>query len=183
MWSSNSWLRNQESHALLTEPARHPEMGLDGGVILIYIWIRTQDFETWYNFHMTQTIWYLSYSKTTQNKLTEPGRRWECGAAMWGYDRNPAQSGERGQREGDSQVLKWEDRRIHLKIWREGRLGGSVGEASDFGSGHDLMAREFQPRIRLCADGLEPGARFRCCISLSLCSFPACAFSLSLKNK
>ena len=26
----------------------------------------------------------------------------------------------------------------------------------DFGSGHDLPVREFEPCIRLCADGMEP---------------------------
>ena len=49
-----------------------------------------------------------------------------------------------------------------------GRLGGSVGWASDFGSGHDLTVREFEPRVGLCADSSEPGACFRFCVSLSL---------------
>ena len=49
-----------------------------------------------------------------------------------------------------------------------GRLGGSVGEASDFGSGHDLAVRGFEPRVGLCADRSEPGARFGFCVSLSL---------------
>ena len=61
-----------------------------------------------------------------------------------------------------------------------GRLGGSVGEASNFGSGRDLKVREFQPRIGLCADGSEPGACFGFCVSLSLCPSPACAFPLFL---
>ena len=30
--------------------------------------------------------------------------------------------------------------------------GGSVDEASDFGSGHDLMVHGFELHIRLCAD-------------------------------
>ena len=34
-----------------------------------------------------------------------------------------------------------------------GRLGGSVGEASDFGLGHDLTVRGFKPHVRICADG------------------------------
>ena len=38
----------------------------------------------------------------------------------------------------------------------EGRLGGSVSWASDFGSGHDLAVCEFEPRIGLCAQSLEP---------------------------
>ena len=37
-----------------------------------------------------------------------------------------------------------------------GRLCGSVSWASDFGSGHDLMVCEFEPCVRLCADGGEP---------------------------
>ena len=31
----------------------------------------------------------------------------------------------------------------------KGRLGGSVSRASDFGSGHDLAVREFEPRVGL----------------------------------
>ena len=48
-----------------------------------------------------------------------------------------------------------------------GRLGGSVGGASDFSSGHDLTVREFEHHIRLCADSLELGACFGFCVSLS----------------
>ena len=58
---------------------------------------------------------------------------------------------------------------------------GSVGEASDFGSGYDPSVREFEPRIGLCADGSEPGACFGFCVCLSLC--PLHSVSLSLKNK
>ena len=47
----------------------------------------------------------------------------------------------------------------------KGQLGGSVGWASNFGSGHDLTAHEFEPRVRLCADGSEPGACFGFCRS------------------
>ena len=49
-----------------------------------------------------------------------------------------------------------------------GRLGGSVGWASDFGSGHDLMVHEFEPHVRLCADSSEPGVCFGFCLPLSL---------------
>ena len=40
--------------------------------------------------------------------------------------------------------------------WR--RLGGSVGWAADFGSGHDFAGREFEPRVGsvLTAQSLEP---------------------------
>ena len=65
----------------------------------------------------------------------------------------------------------------------QGQLGGSVGEVSDFGSGHDLTVREFEPRVRLCADSSEPGAYFRFCGSLSLCPSPAHVLSLSKINK
>ena len=65
-------------------------------------------------------------------------------------------------------------------IW--GYLGGSVGEVSDFGSGHDLMVRGFEPSIGLCADSSEPGAYFGSSVSLALCPSSACALSLSKIN-
>ena len=34
--------------------------------------------------------------------------------------------------------------------------------------GHDLAVREFEPSVGLWADGSEPGACFRFCVSLSL---------------
>ena len=54
--------------------------------------------------------------------------------------------------------------------------------ASDFGSGHDLVVHEFEPRVGLCADGSEPGACFGFG-SPSLCPLPVHTPSLSLKNK
>ena len=75
---------------------------------------------------------------------------------------------------------------VFFKREAEGRLGGSVGLASDFSSGHDLAVREFEPRVRLWADGSEPGACFVFCVSLSLCPSPAHTLSLCLslsKNK
>ena len=63
-----------------------------------------------------------------------------------------------------------------------GRLGGSVGWASDFSSGHDLAVREFEPRVGLWADGSEPGACFRFCVSLSLCPSPVHALCLSVSK-
>ena len=59
------------------------------------------------------------------------------------------------------------------------RRGGSAGWAPDFGSGRDLAVRGFEPRVRLCADGSEPGACFGFCVSLSLCPSP-CSHSISL---
>ena len=55
-----------------------------------------------------------------------------------------------------------------FKVYFEGRLGGSVGWAADFGSGHDLAVREFEPRVGLCADRSERVACFGFCVSLSL---------------
>ena len=46
--------------------------------------------------------------------------------------------------------------------------------------GHDLAVPEFEPRVRLWADGSEPGACFRLCVSLSLCPYPVHALSLSV---
>ena len=63
-----------------------------------------------------------------------------------------------------------------------GRLGGSAREAHDFGSGHDLTIREFEPRVGLCADSWEPGACFGFCASLSLYASPIRALSLSLSK-
>ena len=45
------------------------------------------------------------------------------------------------------------------------------------GSGHDLTVREFEPRVRLGKDSLEPAWDS---LSLSLCPFPAHVVSLSL---
>ena len=54
------------------------------------------------------------------------------------------------------------------------RLGGRLQP------GHDLAVREFEPRIGLWADGSEPGACFRFCVSLSLGPSPVRALSLSV---
>ena len=48
--------------------------------------------------------------------------------------------------------------------------------------GHDLAVHEFEPRVRLWADGSEPGACFRFCVSLSLCPSPVHALSLSVSK-
>ena len=40
----------------------------------------------------------------------------------------------------------------------EGCLGGPVSRASDFGSGHDLTVREFEPHVRLTAVSTEPAS-------------------------
>ena len=69
-----------------------------------------------------------------------------------------------------------------LKIYEFlGRLGCSIGCASDFSSGHDLTVHEFEPHIGLCADSSESGSCFRFCVSLSLCPSPALTLSLSQK--
>ena len=66
----------------------------------------------------------------------------------------------------------------------EGRLGGSVGQATDFGSGRDsAQVRGFEPRVGRRADGSEPGACFGFCVSLSpaLPHSPSVSRSLSRK--
>ena len=40
--------------------------------------------------------------------------------------------------------------------YHKGHQGGSVGEASNFGSGHDLMVHEFEPCTGFHADSAEP---------------------------
>ena len=61
----------------------------------------------------------------------------------------------------------------------KGCPGGSVARTSDVGSGHDLTAHEFEPRVGLCTDSLEPGDCFGFGVSVSLCPSPAHALSLS----
>ena len=53
---------------------------------------------------------------------------------------------------------------------------------SDFGSGHDLTAHEFDSRVGLCADSMGLGACFGFCVSLSLPLNPL-AFCLCLFQK
>ena len=50
----------------------------------------------------------------------------------------------------------WEQESVRDEVM--GRLGGSVGEASDFGSGHDLTVHGFEPRV--CPS--DPVSRFLC---------------------
>ena len=69
-----------------------------------------------------------------------------------------------------------------IKKASEGRLGGLVGKASDFGSGHDLTVHELEPRVGLWADRSEPGVCFGFCVSFSLCSSPVHALSLSVSK-
>ena len=67
---------------------------------------------------------------------------------------------------------------------KEGRMVGAPGWHSRLSvrlqPGHDLAVQEFEPRVRLWADGSEPGACFRFCVSLSLCPSPVHALSLSV---
>ena len=72
----------------------------------------------------------------------------------------------------------------YLKSWTDlGCLGGSVGWASNFSSGHDLAVCEFEPCVGLCADSSEPGACYRFCVSLSLSDPPPFMLCLSLSQK
>ena len=70
----------------------------------------------------------------------------------------------------------------HIKTSHKlGRLGGSVGWMSNFGSGHDLTVCEFEPRVQLYADGSKPGACFGFCVFLSLSLSQSLWVSLSQK--
>ena len=48
-----------------------------------------------------------------------------------------------------------------------------------YGSGHHLTVREFEPRVRLCADGPEPAWDP---LSLPLSAPPLLPFSLKIKK-
>ena len=67
--------------------------------------------------------------------------------------------------------------------WKEQvRLGGLVGWASDFGSGHDLGVHEFEPLCwQLCADSSETGAASDS-VSPSLSAPPPLTLCLSLSK-
>ena len=53
---------------------------------------------------------------------------------------------------------------------------------SDFGSGHDLTARDFEPRVGLCADSSEPGAASESVFPSLSAPPPAYALCLSLSK-
>ena len=63
-------------------------------------------------------------------------------------------------------------------------LGGSVSEVPDFGSCHDLLVREFEPRIWISTESKEPASdplsSFVSASTPLVLSLPP---SLSLKNK
>ena len=61
-----------------------------------------------------------------------------------------------------------------------GRLDSSVGEASDFDSGHELVVCGFEPLIGLCADSLEPASES---VSPSLSAPPLLMLCLLKINK
>ena len=74
---------------------------------------------------------------------------------------------------------------LSLKIRAQGCLGGSVCWASDFGSGHGLRAREFEPCVGLCADGLQTQGLETAldAVSPPPPALPLIMLSVSFKNK
>ena len=68
----------------------------------------------------------------------------------------------------------------YLKVIKAGAPGWRSRLSIRLQPGHDLAVPEFEPRVRLWADGSEPGACFRFCVSLSLCPSPVHALSLSV---
>ena len=91
----------------------------------------------------------------------------------WDHDLNWNQ-------ESDAQLTEPLRCSFSKNLKHEGRLGGSVSWAYDFGSGHDLTVGGFEPRFGLCAGSSEPGACFRFCVSLSLCPSPPHTVSICL---
>ena len=63
-----------------------------------------------------------------------------------------------------------------------GRLGGLVGWASNFGSGHDPAVCGFEPHVGLWADSSEPRACFGISVSPSLSAPPLLMLYLSLSG-
>ena len=63
----------------------------------------------------------------------------------------------------------WE---IQYKISIRGAPGWRSWLGVRLQPGHDLAVREFEPRVGLWADGSEPGACFRFCVSLSVSAPP-----------
>ena len=70
-----------------------------------------------------------------------------------------------------------------ISVSAKGRLGGSVGWVSDFGSGHDLAVRGFEPLVRLCGYSSEPGACSGFHVSLSLPLSPLLMLCLLKMNR
>ena len=77
----------------------------------------------------------------------------------------------------ESSVARMEKHNKRCPLQR--RLGGSVRQASDFSSGHDLTVHGFKPCVGLCVDSPEPGVRFGFCVSFSLSLLLPCLHSLS----
>ena len=81
------------------------------------------------------------------------------------------------------QFLPWhvsKDKGMKTKMNDQGAPGWRSRLSVQLQPGHDLAVREFEPLVRLRADGSEPGACFRFCVSLSLCPSPVHALSLSV---
>ena len=72
---------------------------------------------------------------------------------------------------------------VQFKHNLKGPLGGSVGGASDFGSGHDLTVRGFRPHIRLCAEHLLRAWSLLWILCLPLTDPPLFTLCLSLSQK
>ena len=68
-----------------------------------------------------------------------------------------------------------------FKLPMQGPLGGSAGEASNCGSGHDLIAREFEPHVGLSTDCAEL-AWDSLSVSPSLSAPPSLVLSPSLSK-
>ena len=113
---------------------------------------------------------------------------WDNRRASWRRETQPSSSraGTSSGEGGCSGLHKQRDvvcGRMSLFLLKTASLGAPgwcSGLSVRLQPGHDLAVREFEPRFGLWADGSEPGACFRFCVSLSLCPSPVHALSLSV---
>ena len=81
------------------------------------------------------------------------------------------------------QFLPWhvsKDKGMKTKMNDQGAPGWRRRLSVQLQPGHDLEVREFEPRVRLQANGSGPGDCFRFCVSLSLCPSSVHGLSLSV---
>ena len=70
-----------------------------------------------------------------------------------------------------------------MVLLKRAQRGAWVAQSVKRPTSAQVTVREFEPRVGLWADGSEPGACFRVCVSLSLCPSPVHALSVSKINK
>ena len=103
-------------------------------------------------------VWFISNSVKKDYIHSNNYNRCHCLWCPRAYI-NP-QEGLKGYTRHDNrsflQGWDWGLKYLFYKKEKHGLLGGSVGSASNFGSGHDLMGHDFKPCIGLADTSLEP---------------------------